>query len=266
MYHIYPMSKSILENYPAAQTINEVIEQLDLIVEDSVAKQYFLCAFAFVYLRTTNEIKNGVNSGKFENPGLLERLDVVFANLYINAYREFSSGNSTAATWDSAFQHGSKKLALIQHILLGMNAHINLDLAIAASLVAPGKEIMALKKDFMTVNHILGNLTNSMQRGLAKVSPLMGLLDIFGFRNDEKLINFSIRKARDFAWVHALELAQLDGEERERRIAEIDRCVVDISERIADPPGMMLQFTLWLISKFEIREPHRILKAMKKAN
>jgi hypothetical protein len=26
------------------------------------------------------------------------------------------------------------------------------------------------------------------------------LLDIFGFRNDEKIINFSISKARDFAW------------------------------------------------------------------
>jgi hypothetical protein len=260
------MSYPIKVDYSPAKTIDEVIDVLDSIVEETVALNTFGCAFAFVYLQTTKEVKMGLQAGRFENRDLLEELDVVFANLYINAYREFSIGNKTATAWEYAFQHCSDKLALIQHILLGMNAHINLDLAIAASLVAPGKKIMALKNDFMTVNHILGDLTNPMQRGLSKVSPLMGLLDIFGFRNDEKLINFSIRKARDFAWVHALELAQLNGDAWKSRISEIDQCVVEISERIGKPTSMMLRSTLWLISKFEFREPHRIVEAMKKSN
>ncbi len=260
------MNYPIIGDYSPAKTIDEVIDVLDSIVEETVSLNTFGCAFAFVYLQTTKEIKKGLQAGRFENSDLLEELDVVFANLYINAYREFSSGNKIAAFWKYTFQHNSDKLALIQHILLGMNAHINLDLAIAASLVAPGKKIMVLKNDFMTVNHILGDLTNLMQRGLSKVSPLMGLLDIFGFRNDEKLINFSIRKARDFAWVHALELAQLDGDVWNSRVEEIDRCVVEISERIGKPTSMMLRSTLWLISKFEIREPHRIVEEMKKAN
>ncbi len=260
------MSYPVKGDYSPAKTIDEVIDVLDSIIEETVALNTYGCAFAFVYMQTTKEIKKGLQTGRFENSALLEELDVVFANLYINAYREFASGNKTAVTWEYAFKHCSDKLALIQQILLGMNAHINLDLAIAASLVAPGKKIMTLKNDFMTVNHILGNLTNPIQRGLSKVSPLMGLLDIFGFRNDEKLINFSIRKARDFAWVHALELAQLEGDVWTTRIAEIDRCVVEISEQIGKPTSMILRSTLWLISKFEIRKPLRIVEAMKKAN
>jgi hypothetical protein len=63
-----------------------------------------------------------------------------------------------------------EKLAFVQHILLGMNAHINLDLAVAASIVSPGNAIIKLKSDFMIVNQILAELTNKIQKRLGRVS------------------------------------------------------------------------------------------------
>lgn len=260
------MSQSILEKYPSATTINEVIVQLEQIVEESARRQNFICAFGYVYLRTTEEIKKAIVSGKFENPVLLERLDVVFANLFITAYKSFCSGHEPFKAWKYAFDRCEKKLVIIQHILLGMNAHINLDLAVAAAKVAPGPKIIALKNDFMTVNQILGNLTDPMQRGLQKASPLMGLLDIFGFKKDEKVINFSIRKARDFAWLNAMELALLDAQAQSTRIVEIDRRVVEISTLIADPPGQWINFLLWIISGFESGNPAKVLNALKNAH
>ena len=50
----------------------------------------------------------------------------------------------------------------MQHLLMGMNAHINLDLGIAASEVAGGNSIHDLKSDFMKVNDILAGLLSEI--------------------------------------------------------------------------------------------------------
>ncbi len=144
-----------------------------------------------------------------------------------------------------------------------MNAHINLDLAVAAATVTKGKEIIALKNDFMVVNQILGELTNTIQRGLGKASVMMKLLDFFGFRSDEKIINFSIKKARDFAWLNAMELALLDKDARNDRIEEIDRRVLELSKMIKNPPGRLLKVVLMFISKFEEKNAEKLIGKMR---
>ena len=256
--------QNLLQVPKPAKTIDEVLGQLDEIINIAIASSNYIFTFAYVYRETTAKIKDAILNHQFEDGKRMETMDVIFANLFIDAFYSFHNQQDTSRVWKLAFKAGKSNLALVQYILLGMNAHINMDLAIAASEVSKGKNIMDLKHDFMVVNDILSGLTNPLQKGLGKASIVMKLLDVFGFRSDEKFINFSIRKARDFAWLNALELSYLDADQQQQRNDEIDKRLIEIGELVRNPPGRLIAFLLKMIAAFEIRDPHRILKQLKK--
>jgi len=251
--------------YSPAKTIDEVLLQLDEIIAQTIDEDSYLCAFVYVYRRTTFEIKKAIEAQQFEDPPRMEKMDVMFANLFIAAFNKYQRSTITAKSWRLAFNSSGERLAIVQHIMLSMNAHINYDLPVAAASVAKGKEIIQLKNDFMKINQILAGLTDVMQKGLGKVSIFMKLLDVFGFRSDEKIINFSIKKARDFAWLNAMELALLQGDVDNIRIEELDRRVVQIGNMIKNPPGKLLSFILKLISITERKNKKIIIDKISKA-
>ena len=250
--------------YVPAKSIDEVLDQLHGIIVKTAEEDNFLCAFACVYRQTTLEVKKAIEDKQFEDADRMEKMDVVFANYYIQAYHDFLSAKEVSRSWAFAFQAKDTKLSLIQHILFGMNAHINLDLSAAAATITTGASILDLKNDFMLINDILARLTNQMQMGLGSVSLFMKLLDIFGFRKDEKIINFSIRKARDFAWLNAVELALLDEKGKLSRLAEIDLRVLEISKMIRNPPGRLMDIVLKIIALFEVTDKQKITQALQK--
>jgi len=247
-----------------ASSIDEVLVQLDYIIDQTIDNDSYLCAFAYVYRKTTYSVKKAIENNEFDNPSRMEKMDVVFANYYIQAFKDYSVQSACSSSWKFAFDLQNSKLSLIQHIMLGMNAHINLDLAVAAAKISETNTILDLKNDFMAINDILANLTNSMQKGIGRVSYMMKLLDFFGFRKDEKIINFSIKKARDFAWLNAVELALLPESLKNDRILEIDKRVLELSKIIKNPPGKLLDFLLRIIAAFEKKDKAKIVTLMRK--
>ena len=89
---------------------------------------------------------------------------------------------------------------VLQHLLLGMNAHINLDLGIACAEIAPGKDIVELETDFKQINAVFAGLIQTVQERLNRVSPLYRFVDDVGGAADRAVINFSIGRAREEAW------------------------------------------------------------------
>ncbi len=77
--------------YDPAKTIDDVLNQLDHIVEQTAAADNYLCAFAYVYRKTTAEIKHAIEEGRFEDPKRMEKMDVAFANYYIKAFFNFQN-------------------------------------------------------------------------------------------------------------------------------------------------------------------------------
>ena len=95
--------------------------------------------FAALYRRVTCAVRDGISAGSFQNGPLMEQLDVVFASRYLDALATFQAGGAATRSWMVAF-HGydDANLLILQQLLSGMNAHINLDLGIAAAQVSPG--------------------------------------------------------------------------------------------------------------------------------
>lgn len=214
--------------------IDGVVRALDDIIETCHRDGSRLGYFPAMYRKTTLEVKRGLEEGRFRDPELLERLDVVFAERYLEAFRQGERGEEPAAAWAYAFRMASStQPTVIQHLLLGMNAHINLDLAISAVDVAPGTSLASLKHDFDVINDILGELVDRVQEDLAGVFPLVRALDFLCLRFDETAVHLAVRRARASAWEKAMVLAALpSASDRDACILAFDREVAGLARTI----------------------------------
>jgi hypothetical protein len=118
-----------------------------------------------------------------------------------------------------------------------MNAHINLDLGIAAAEAAPGDAIHALKTDYDRINDLLQELFDKVQKAIAKHSPMMHLLDQATGPIGDQILGFSFPVARQAAWMNALVLADMKDPERQHTIDAIDQRTALMAFPIVDPGG-----------------------------
>ena len=244
---------------PAA-TIDDVIARLDAIIERAIAERDRLGYFAVLYRTVTAAVKDGIAAGRFEDCPRMERLDVVFANRYLAAFDAHRSGGTPSASWRAAFTAGSsRRVVIMQHLLLGMNAHINLDLGIAAAEVCPGSAIAGLEKDFNEINTVLATLETDVEAEVCSLSPWIDRLDHIDPRAGRVIANFSIDKARACSWATAQRLAALSGSARNAAIAEIDADVALLARLIERPIGMMINLNLILV---RLRETWDVPKAI----
>ena len=188
----------------AVQSIDDVVSALDTIVQHSYDSRSRLGYFAALYRRVTCAVRDHIRSGYFQNGVLMERLDVVFASRYLDALEAFQAGKATTQSWAIAFKGcDDPDLLILQQILCGMNAHINLDLGIATAQVAPGELLPQLKSDFDAINAVLASQVGIVTAEIAAVSPLIGDLEKIGLRSETTVINFDIQAAREAAWLTA---------------------------------------------------------------
>lgn len=246
-----------------ANTIQDVLDQLDVIIEESIGNNSRLGLFAYIYRRTTAEIASEITLGHFDDNHRLELMDVEFANLYLDAYKDYKNNDEVSAAWAFAFDHEDESLTILQHVLLGMNAHINLDLAIATANTMSGKELNDIEKDFNKVNDILFQITNELQDRLSRVSPLMFILDWLGKTGDEKIIDFSMRQARGHSWKAAQLLWSIREDQRGFAINKTDQIVLKLSEHIKTPKSIMIRYILKLMQKFETEQVSTIISKLR---
>lgn len=249
------------------QTIEEVIDSLDKIIERSVEENNCLGIFAYVYRRTTEGIKHGIESRRFENPERMEAFDVVFANLYLKAYEAFQEERDPGQSWLACFESADKSLSILQHVMMGMNAHISFDLGIATAEVVKDKQINDLLEDFNRVNEILKELIDEMQDSIGSVSWLFYLLDRLWGNTDEKLIDRGIREFREHAWQLAVLLSESGSDdERQALILEYDRRTAELNRAIQQPRNQIIRLAWWLIRLFEEKDVGKIIRKLQSSH
>jgi Family of unknown function (DUF5995) len=249
--------------FPAA-SIDEVIARLDAIIDRATVERDRLGFFAVLYRTVTSAVKTGITAGRFEDGPRMERLDVVFANRYLEAFDAHTSGGTPPDSWRVAFAAGqSRRTVIMQHLLLGMNAHINLDLAIAAAEVCPGEAIAGLERDFSEINTVLSTLEADVEREVCALSPWIDRLDHIDPRAGRVIANFSIDRARACSWEAAKRLALLTGEERASAIAATDAEVALLGQLIARPIGLVININLLLVRLSETWDARKVIGVLK---
>lgn len=131
------------------KTIEDILTRMDQIVEECKAQQFRFGYFAILYRQVTRRVRDGILSGEFEDNARMEVLDVQFAKYFTNAYEDWKHGTKPTESWRLAFEASkNSRYLVLQHLFLGINAHINLDLGIAASETLLGKELGEIRGDF----------------------------------------------------------------------------------------------------------------------
>lgn len=245
------------------KNIDEVILHLEQIIQEALDTQSPLGLFAALYRKVTLQVKEGIAQGRFEDNARMERLDVVFANRYLQAYQEYTSGQQPTKSWQTAFDATKQTdLILLQHLFVGMNAHISLDLGIAAAQVASAASVEELKNDFMEINQLLFELIEEVQAAISKVSPFLGLIDWFARKKDEQLAQFSMKAARDHAWVVAqrMDLAS-DAPAKTKVLEQTDTYVAKLNQLILNPKRLTA-FIYWIIRLRESKDINKNIQAL----
>ncbi len=256
------MSTPPNSKFKPAASIQEVIDRLDEIIQQSIQKDSRLGYFAALYREVTASVQDGIVEGFFEDGPRMERLDVIFANRYLEALHQFENSQNLMECWRYAFNSSRKwRLLILQQLLLGMNAHINLDLGIAAVQTSAGQDLQDLRNDFFKINEILSSLTDDFQEKINELSPLMGWLDKLGGRTDEAVMNFSIEKARDEAWQFAVALGASGEKVRAEKLAQKDDDTEALADFVANP-GWLINIGVFFIRLFETKNIDKAINVL----
>lgn len=227
-------------SFVPAANIDEVLDRLARLVAVSRQRNSRLGYFAALYRQVTLEVKNGIVAGTFDDGPRMDRFDTAFGNRFFAALDAWQTGAEPPRCWRVAFELTlDPDTIILQHLLLGVNAHINLDLAVAAVEATPSAPIEELARDYDRINDILAAVLGKVQGALSDVSPYLWLLDELGGRSDEAVLDFSIRTARAQAWRNALLLARGNPAHDQLVITMMDRSASLLARLIARPSGVL---------------------------
>ncbi|MBL4676214.1 MAG: hypothetical protein JKY70_08435 [Mucilaginibacter sp.] len=149
---------------------------------------------------------------------------------------------------------------ILQQLLLGMNAHINLDLGVATCEVSEG-DLNSLRADYNNINLILSSLTYGVITQLNTLSPLLSFLGLSGRGAESMLIQFSLGNARDGSWCFAEELALTPPDKQGEYILTRDTDILKLGQSLTESKGF-LRLGIWLIHLFEVKNAGKITKVL----
>jgi hypothetical protein len=211
-----PMHDLVRNEY---RTTDDVVRALQGLERHFLSGRDLRGVFATAYLEITRAIHAGIRGGGFQDAAWTTRYLVAFANLYRVALRAYEEGRTgeVPKAWRLSFDAArAGKGLVIQHLVLGINAHINHDLALGLLQVGIDPERPRRYADHTQVNRVLEAATAGMKLRIgALYAPILNRLDRMAGRLDDEVTAFSIPKAREHAWTFAVALtAARDAEER----------------------------------------------------
>jgi hypothetical protein len=169
--------------------------------------------FHATYLRTTIAVAQEIRRGGFADAEWVERWDVVFADLYLDALEGDMAGRRPSRPWAIAFG-APAGLPPLRHVLLGMNAHINYDLPQALVAVISDDQfddaaLLARREaDHRAIDEVLASRVAAEDDELTKLSGPAPLLDRLLRPVNRLGSQRFLREAREKVWANATVLSR----------------------------------------------------------
>ena len=230
--------------------IDAVIAQMVALAQDLRRTGDRRLAFHATYLRTTRAVAAALRAGAFADADWVDRWDVAFAQLYLDALDADRRGEPVPAPWMVAFGAAKRQpeSPSVRHVLLGMNAHINYDLPRALLAVISDQEFddpavrAAREADHRRIDKVLDEQVGAEDAELQRLGPARTWQDAVLQPLNRMATRRFLHEARAKVWANALQLslARRAGQDRYlRRLVQLeDLC----GRRVADlvRPGPVL--------------------------
>lgn len=239
------------DTFSRTSTADDTLENFEKTIEWCLKNRNRNLFFAALYRTVTLKVHHAISAGLFEDNERMSRFVQHFSNYYFEAFRLYTKGELKESNpWYKVFSEGTKKKILVQHMLLGVNAHINYDLANTCNAISPGSNIISLVNDFVTINNILSSTVEELKIKVYSISPLLYLASRFTRKFESDILNFSINTARSKSWETACQLAISDGE----KLEEVESSSLLMTQKIANRiinPGKFASILVYFISLSE---------------
>jgi hypothetical protein len=191
--------------------------------------------FLTVYGAVTAQVRRELAAERFRDPAWVADYLTAFANRYRTALLAYerSRRDRVPGAWLLAFDAALAGETLVtQDAVLGINAHVTHDLALALTDVGIDPR-PARRADHDAVNAVLASLVDVEQELLAsRYAPGLADLDAAGGRLDERVAFLTLAEARDWAWQCAVALVD-NG-------PTVDRAVRWLLETVARGAGRLI--------------------------
>ncbi|WP_231954397.1 DUF5995 family protein [Actinoplanes derwentensis] len=209
-----------------------------------------VAAFNALYLTITEQVEAHLRGPDVTDPIFLEMLDVEFARLYFTALGSWGAapGVDTPDAWEVLFRRAHDSgVSPLEAAVLGVNAHINHDLALA--LIATWQRLGypgdgPQHPDYLIVNQIFYQHIPPLRRRFAtawqmQIDRCVGDLDDWS----QRILVYSTRA---LAWEKAERLWELqdDKEDYARALLVMDRVAAVAGETVLTGAGIVR--VLWL--------------------
>lgn len=189
--------------------------------------------FLGCYAMMTGNMLDAVDTGRFADDAWVARLLQRFAEYYFEALELYEARNpETPHVWQLAHDTAQRETVMtVQHLLIGVNAHINYDLvfAVAELLSSEWDSLTAAQRaqrraDYDLVNAIIGETIDRVQDQILEArSPWLDLIDKLLGPVDEWLISEVITRWRDEVWRQAVRYVETPApDEREAQRHDIE--------------------------------------------
>jgi len=188
--------------------IARMAAQLEALRAAGDQRQYFHAT----YQRTIIAVGEELSRGGFADTKWVERWDVVFADLYLDALEASLTGREPTRPWAIAFG-APAALPPLRHVLLGMNAHINYDLPQALVAVISDEQfddaaLLARREaDHRAIDDVLASRVAAEDDELTSISGPGSLLDRLLRPFNRLGTQRFLREARQKVWANAVSLS-----------------------------------------------------------
>lgn len=221
----------------------EVLARMHAMLDRWAATDDRRDVFLRCYSMMTANMHAAIARGEFADGVWVDRLLRRFAGYYFDALEQWETRPDTAPrVWQLAHESTRRDAAaVLQHLLLGVNAHINYDLVLTVHELLerewqamPPSVRGARYADYCRVNAIIAATIDAVQDDvIAPAMPVGAVLDRLLGRIDEYLISRLITSWRERTWEFAvLMLDAGDGEGRAVVVADVEAQALRIAGRI----------------------------------
>jgi len=213
--------------------------------------------FPALYSRVTAQISESVDAGAFADGDRMNAFASDFAVHYTGAWQHaIAPPRCWQASWDVA---GDDRLLIVQHLLLGINAHVNYDLPQAAADAGRrAGSLASVRVDFDAINDVLAATSVGVLRDLDRVARWTNEVAAVG---GGRAFNFSLRVARGRAWRAAERLYALDAGGQRSYLAELDE-VVSVLAYLITRPALPVEILARVARRFEQHDPRKVIAAL----
>ena len=213
--------------------------------------------FPAMYATVTERVAEGIVGNAFVNGSRMAEFACTFAGWYL---RPRLKEGPVPGCWEAAFDVArNPRLLIVQHLLLGINAHVNHDLPqVVVALADEAGDLQSIRSDFDHINAILAATSTSILRELGAVA---GWVNLAATAGGGRLFNFSLDEARSQAWGAAERLWPLDADGRRAYVAELDRLVCVLAYLITRPV-FPLSLAVPALRCLEQRDPVKVTQVL----